>query len=61
METDVAGFDHEHKGGGSQQPKCGGDGMYVDDRGYRRLLLEVGDRGGLGGHDTLVWTPNLRH
>ena len=41
METDVAGFDQEHKRGGREQPKRGGDGMYVDDRGYRRLLLEV--------------------
>ena len=41
METDVAGFDQEHKRGGREQPKRGGDGMYVDHRGYRRLLLEV--------------------
>ena len=41
MEADVAGFDHEHKRGGSEQPKRRGDGMYVDDLGYRRLLLEV--------------------
>ena len=41
MEADVTGFDHEHKGGGSQQPERGGDGMYVNDPGYGRLLPEV--------------------
>ena len=41
MEADVAGFDHEHKRGGSEQPERGGDGMYVDDLGYGRLLVEV--------------------
>ncbi len=41
MEADIAGFDHEHKGGGGEQPERGGDSMYVDNRGYRRLLMEV--------------------
>jgi hypothetical protein len=41
MEADVAGFDHEHKRGRSQQPERGGDCMYVDDLGYGRLLVEV--------------------
>ncbi len=41
MEADVAGFDHKHKRGGSKQPERGGDGMYVDDLGYGRLLMEV--------------------
>ena len=41
MEADVAGFHHEHKRGGGKQPERGGDGMYVHDLGYGRLLLEV--------------------
>ena len=41
MEADVSGFDHEHKRGGGQQPERGGDGMYVNDPGYGRLLPEV--------------------
>ena len=41
MEADVAGFDQKHERGGSEQPERGGDGMYVDDPGYGRLLLEV--------------------
>ena len=41
MEADIAGFDHEHKRGGGEQPERGGDSMYVDDHGYGRLLMEV--------------------
>ena len=41
METDVAGFDHEHKRRGSEEPERRGDGMYVDDPGYGRLLVKV--------------------
>ena len=41
MEADVVRFDHEHKRGGYEQPERGRDGVYVDDPGYGRLLVEV--------------------
>ena len=41
MQADIAGFDQEHQRRGSQQPDRGGDGMYVDDRGYGWLLMKV--------------------
>ena len=41
MQADIAGFDQEHKRGGSEQPERSGDGMYVDDCGYGWLLMKV--------------------
>ena len=41
MEANIAGFDHEHKRCGSQQPDRGGDGMYMDDSRDGRPLMDV--------------------